>query len=625
MLFGHFLNSLPSSPIITEYIFKIAISLNKNPYQIEYLKIVQLCDKFSKISAPEKLKFLSLFTKLLKKNFECNKDSIYMLYTYISNIPNDSDFFYDVFYNFFPEQIELEALKGINFLLYSSVISLEEEIIHGLIKLMIQKNLQIEQNSPTEITLIYTLEHAKDPRLRVDIFSLLILRNFRCSQSPSQLKVFEFQETFLLFESIDNALRFSLDSDLAKEIIEFIALNKENVIQYSKELFLDMIIDKVSSGIDNSKFALSAFVDYSNKLSKIIYKRDNFPDWIIKCYGIYPDCLDLLNSLSISIILYQPKLANFNKVRVFLRKISEKGLDALEIYQNVLSSLKLNCTSSLIFLDYMTILEDILPKNIAVYKTQYMAIIKDLYLIAKNFKMVKSSIPSIQSIKMPEIRTLIKQRPKKRKFEEEVYLKEGGCYRLILKYILIGISIENSDEYMKMLEDILISKENSQVEGKYLLFSDIVTFANEKTEASSYYDLYILCELLEILYFCTEAGSLFVDFLLIFIMDFKIYDKLMDFINSITKEDYVNFRILLSESKDCLYPSWRFHYNIENRSKLNELIPNFDAYLSTNITHFSDDHTYYRIFIGKMLEKMVNFNNSLDNSEKLISLLKSKE
>lgn len=612
-LLGYILNTLPSTSAITEYVFKIAISLNTNIFQQEYLKNIQLSEKFSTISVPDRLKFLNLYISLIKRSFGCTKESVFMLFNYVKDFANDSEFFCNTFSGLVPEQLDIDSVKGINLVNYIA----PECIVFGLIQLFIIRNVGISPDTPIEIMLFYILDKFADCKGRVQTISLLLLRTFREDLNREN----EVKEAERTCKGIENALQERFDSELGREIIEFIAKNKKKMIKTSPGLLCSIVTKKLQSKLEGPEAILNSILDFSNKLAKMIYKSRCFPEWVIISYTLYPASLQILNTLAVSLVVLQPKLKNFSKVRVFLTQIAKNGVNALEIYQKILSALKLTCNQGKIFLDFCILLEDILPKSLDSHIKLYKTIIKDLFSTTKSLKLLKCSTPGIPSLQISEIRTLLKSRPKKKTLSDEVYLKEGGFFRIFLKFLLIGISIDDCADYLNMLEEILFTIESSQLEGKFLLFSEGIV---GKAIGIEYFHLYLFCEIVEIFYFTKNPASLFVDFLLIFLLDFKIYEKLFELINGITKEDFVSFRMLLAENVGCLYPTWRSYCSIEARGRLNELLPNLDA-LTANVMHFSDDLTYFKIFVGKMSEKMLQFREALDNSEVLLGLLRSKE
>ena len=616
-LLGHLLLSFPNTSTLTEYIFKIGIALKGNLYQQEYLKIIQLSDKMISIPISDRQKFLSLFINLLKKSFGCTKESLYMIYNYVKDFPYDSDSFNEIFQKFVHEDLDTESVKGINLLLYIST----DSLLHGVVKLLMQRNAQIELGLPTEATLLYSLENNLNPKTKIEIVALLTLKTFR-KQSLTVEE--EINYAINISEGIASALEQNFDSEFAREIVEFIAKNKVRMIKSSPKLLCRIVTSKLREGIHKSEIVFNSLLDFSNKLAKMIYKSDDFPGWMINCYERYPESQHILNPLSVSLIVLQPMLSNFNKTRILLTEIASSDINALEVYQKVLGALKINFISPKLFLDFLGILEDILPKNLEDFSKQYKLIIKDLFSVGKALKLLKSSTPYVKQLQISEIRSMLKLGPKRQTLEDDIYLKEGGFYRLILKYLLIGISIDNSGDYLQIIEEILISEEITQIDGKFSLFSDIFAYQSNAPVSSDYFDLYLFCEIVEILYFTKNSASLFVDFLLIFLLDFKVYEKLLEVLNNITKEDFVNFRLLLSESLDSIYPSWRNHCDIETRARFTEILPGLESLLANSMV-FHDDLAYYKIFIGKMSERMLQFRQALNSSEALVALMKSKE
>lgn len=624
-LLANIINSLPLTPVSIETSFKIAVALNHSIYQKTFLKLIQVGNNFASISINEKIRFLPVYIKLLKKNFDCNDEGLNMLYNYVKDIKNDSEFFFMNFNKFIHETLDEDCIKGMTLVIYNAVrIGGKEDLVLGLLKVLIDKNYCLNLLSPLEFTLYYSLEMCTNPKIRIEIIAYLLNKTFR-SYDPN--KNSEQTDSDSICSSISNALFIKHDYEILKEIVKHLSLNKGKMLKGSRSYLLSLVVTKLSQGIANASEVLGSILDYSNKLAKKIYKSPLFPDWLIKCYDNYTDCEQVLSSLSISIAVFQPGFRNYHKFRVFLAEINKKGANTMEIYQMSLGAMKCRFTNPVLFLDFMGILEEILPKTLEAYKKEFKIIVRDLASVGKSLKLTKTSSPAVQQVTLQELKTILKAKPIKRQLESEVYLKEGGFFRMMLKYILIGISIENCSEYMKILEDLIVSDDQVVLESKYLLYSEILPISSQKPVDSDFYYLYLFCELMEILYSYEDQNSLFIDFLLLLIMDLKggIHSKLMTFINNTTKEDFITFRTIILESKNFLFPSWRCHMLIEERMRLGEILQEYDGYLALNSSYYMDDNAFYRIFQGKMLEKMVKFNQCSNSSDELIKLLKSKE
>ena len=593
--------------------FQIAASLDSPSWQNEFIRLTQLTDLGLVINPGDKYDFLTIFIKLLKQNFACDKFCILLMFCFIKDLELTPEEFSSTLFSVIPAEVNEEVMKAINLLVFVSTYYLKNQILGGLLKGLVLNQVKLEKSSPLELTLMNALQVLPNWKGRIELVQFLLMKNFRNTER------FGLNDSEEVCTGIDNALEDNYDSEIVIGIIETLANFKGKLIKGSRQFMADLVLKKIGSKIDNLEAILNKLLDYSNKIAQKVYKSHRFMQTFRYLFKTRSDLNTLLKSLTNSIIVFQKKVKNFHRFRLFLKKLKKSGVNTLELYQMVFVSIKSALNSPLLFIDFSQILEECIPESLSQHKSTYKAVIKDLIVFAKSLKLLQLSEPSLQSLSVTDIRARLKTPDKRQLLKEDIYLKEGGFYRMILKYILIGISIENTPEYFEMLPELLLTTEAPQGLGKYKQYSEF----SSKSVSKDFYDLYIFTELLYIFYYTDDPESLFVDFLLIFIVDFCIYDKLFSLVSSLKKEDVNSYKLVVTENLAQVFPSWKSHFNPAARQELLKIFPDLD--LTSSFLMNADENTSFKIFIGKMLEKMVCFKQFKENSESLLKLLKSKE
>ena len=593
--------------------FQIAASLDNPNWQHEFIRLTQLTDLGLVINPGDKYDFLTIFIKLLKQNFNCDKFCILLMFCFIKDLELTPEEFSSTLFSVIPAEINEEVMKAVNLLVFVSTYYLKSQILAGLLKGLVLNQVKLEKSSPLELTLMNALQVLPHWKGRIDLVQFLLMRSFR------NLERFGLNDSEEVCTGIDNALEDNYDSEIIIGIIETLANFKGKLIKGSRQFMADLVLKKIGTKIDNLEGILNKLLDYSNKIAQKVYNSERFMGTFCYLFKNKPELNALLKNLTNSFIVLQKKVKNFHRFRIFLKKLKKSGVNTLELYQMVFISIKSSINSPFLFLDFSQILEECIPESLSQHKSTYKTIIKDLIIFAKSLKLLQLSEPCLQSLSTTDIRSRLKTAEKRQLLKEDIYLKEGGFYRMILKYILIGISIENTPEYFEMLPELLLTTESAQLPGKYKQYSEF----SSKSVSKDFYDIYIFTELLYIYYYTDDPESLFVDFLLIFIVDFCIYDKLFSLVSSLKKEDVNSYKLIVTENLSQVFPSCRSHLNPAARQELLKVFPDLD--LTSSFLLNADESTSFKIFIGKMLEKMVCFKQFKENSESLLRLLKSKE
>lgn len=606
---------MPFSESSIEYSFKIASALNYNPLLIQYLKLTQLKDLGNFFPAPEKQKFLPVFMKLIKQNFKCDKFSILLIFGFIKDLDLLSDQVASNLLGFIGTELTIEGLKGLALLVFLCTSYLSSNILIGVIQVLSTLQYKLERNSILELNFMHALQMLPMIQCRLSIIQYLLSKNSR------NMEKFEQNDCEEICLGIENALIDISDGELVIKIIEILISHKNSLLKGCKKLMIDLILQKIIVNTDKLEDIFNTFLDHSHRLAQRLYKSPHFPKWLIVSYKKKPELITILKNLTISIIVLQKNTENYHKFQRLMKKLVSLGVNTLEIYQMVLNGSKSNFHNPLLFLNIATILEECLPLNLDVCKGQYKNIVKDLYCIGKSLKLLQSTEPAIPALSFSELNQKVKNPEQKTVLKEEIYLKDGGFFRILIKYVLIGISIENTSEYFDILQEVLITPSTVPLVKKFKLYSN----SNSKAIIPEIYDLFIFTELIYIYYFTDDTVSLFLDFILIFIVDFSIYDKLVRLVNSLTKKEVSHFKAFMLDNPQVIYPSWQHHQDPSKRKTLKDIILGFDSILSSSMFAEADEETTFKIINGKMLEKMMSFKQSQDNSEALFTLLKSKD
>ena len=239
---------------------------------------------------------------------------------------------------------------------------------------------------------------------------------------------------------------------------------------------------------------------------------------------------------------------------MFLLTISRKNLNqALELYRKVLENLMKTTSFSNkphYFLDFCAILEDIMNSDLTGRQDfdspTYICIIISLVQFSIFLSLVHCTYPPVPMINFSLQYDLLKEKPMETVFSpENIYLREGGFLRMILKYIFIGLHYSQPSLLITSLKIVLkagidtpdfsnfrkkdfvdVNFAEIEAERYSIAYSSFPVRNGDSLYNEEFIFLYILTEITDILYSSADQGLL--DFTLDFLQQINASELLIN-------------------------------------------------------------------------------------------------
>jgi Beige/BEACH domain/PH domain associated with Beige/BEACH/Concanavalin A-like lectin/glucanases superfamily len=423
--------------------------------------------------------YLGTLSLNIKKHFKCNQETLYSIFDQLNATQKTfSDSFMEIWEKLIPNEIEPENIDGILILIFNMK-DLNPKLLSYFLDMFSKKKLKKECYDSIIYSMLYILEHIKDGSIQAGILKVirkftedLCLDIFREKKQPGSLRD-EYDFIIPICNSIDKRLERNI---LCETFDEILYLSKTALTASEKKKsekfinFLNILTKRLPDCVSKQllvKKIESEAADLAFAL--LVYERENFPQWLGSLYAEIPNEME---SLATQLFEKCAQTKNFNKLRSFLLSISKENqapgfIWSLNFYYKIMKILEKqmfvlynNDKIFLVkFLDFLGVLEDLLNINFAgnyeINLDVYIPILQYILQIGKNMHLVSSTYPGLPYLSFEAQYNLLNEKPAKICAENQIYLREGGFLRLILKFLFIGLNVRQDEKLIELLKDVL--------------------------------------------------------------------------------------------------------------------------------------------------------------------------
>ena len=487
----------------------------------------------------------------------------------------------------------------------------KSEILSKVLSLVYEKKASMESEKLRVIMQHILKERKKDPQIQNQVVLILApeeekplsSRNSRSSVDFSLETSRKKLQAKKIFSELDRNLGEEV-FPLTVETILDIVLQKTQYFGEAKktyEDFVNLITKRIPKNKSASKVleVLSEKCKHSEELYSILVYRDNFPNWVVGLYGI-SELIDIqLNSFGLLVFSKTDLFKNYNKLRIFLISLirSHKGFnEALKFYSDLLNIIDSEgFTKREVFLDFIAVLEDLFDpqynlENQEIDNNLFCCILKQIVDVGFRNNLLFCTHPNLPWITFQDYLNLLRERPLCKTVNfQEVWLREGGFLRVILKLILIGLNIEVSEELVDELKKVL---KLGSVRGSYLTLTSSLKLQWEKLLKETQFQKYtysykcfqgkqedmlytqeflipyVITECTEIIYKTCQNyqyNEPIVKFLKEFIKDTDSTARIQASLNALNPEELKHFYIIMSDYIENFYTTCRSYLPSKSR------------------------------------------------------------
>ena len=585
--------------------------------------------------------YLEVLVEYSPKHIECRLEPCATLYAHLMSLgPVPIPVLVGIFSKLLPKGLmNGENLNAVAYLLLKMVYDKVELVGLFLEELSLVK---IEKKCCLDMIyfILHFLEWIHNYAVQAGLFR--VLKNLMLSMiSATKEKDLGAVEEILWFvlQDIDNKLEKEVSLEVFQAIIDIVITSFSFSSKRLADLF-GMFIDLITKRIVNlgehiKVEVLKATSDY--QFCALLSERENFPEWLT---ALFEQDVNSASTIGIQLFTESALKVNLHKLRLFLISISPVDFNAsILFYSKILRSLASQNSFAMphLFLDFASILEDLLNSDITgrsvLDMELYTDILESLVSQSVNHELTHCTYPPLPHMDFSVQYDLLRQKqPEMPINEENVYLREGGFLRLILKYIFIGLNTTSSSRLLNLLKSVLNPQMFADTSGNVLQLNQSQKQAIDKllvdcnTERYSisypkfpnrdgdllytekFLSFYILIELTEILTRVPDQELL--DFTLLFLQKSNIDGWLVSWSKKITNKELEDFYKMMKDQKFLFYAT--------ARTRLPQMERNEYLQMMTQITPVS-----LQVFQINIAEQAENLTRAKNSEELLRNLLVS--
>ena len=595
----------------------------------------------------------------IKKHCKCDPESLYGIFDQLSSVQGySSESFLEIWQNIVPDEIESETIDGILILIFT-MFEENRKLLLQFIDILNHKHFKKECFDPLYYSIVFLMKEINEgsPQACLLKFILKLCEDY-CEDLAKDKKIinsakdeFEFINSFS--SSIDKYLDKNILIETFTELLVFCkkAIEISDKKKSEKFLYFFKIITKRLPFCEFKETFLSRleFECEMENFALVLYDREDFPFWLIELYHQVPF---QMKSLALKIFTKVAKSRNFNKLRCFLTAIPDQdraeGLTwCLDFYLNLLKDLNKYMFKSELFessmgrsivihfLDYMGVLEDLLDISCSGESPMdlelYMNLISGIVETGEALQMISSTHPPIPLLSFDLLLACMRENPGKDLKDNAIYLRDGGFLRLVLKFIFIGLHVQQHPKlinslkyvlkggpgnlgYLTMSNEFRNRWESRFSSGSYEKFSDFYSSLRERKDDTmhsvKFLTQYIIAECTEVL--VPDIDNPIIDFLKEFVRDTEALTEI-ESKNRINDLELEGFYRLVIDRKLDVHSTSRSRVPLQDRNKNIVLLSNYVDFTKTDSKNFSIE----------MKELFQRYKVIKDNNSEILNLLTS--
>jgi hypothetical protein len=594
----------------------------------------------------------------VRRHFKCEAESLYGIFDQLSAVQKDaSESFLEIWQNVIPDEIEPENVDGILVIVFA-MFSQNRDLLFKFLEILSKKHFKKECFDSLYFSVVFLMKEINEGQAQACLlkFVLKLCEDYCEDLAKDKKQVQSMKDEFEFIHGFSSSIDKYLEKNILTETFEELIIFCKKAVEMTEKkkaekfiTFLKIITKRLPFCQEKEKFLKRLEIESEKEnFAVLLYDREDFPFWLIEIYRMVPE---QTKSLGIKVFVTCAKSRNFNKLRKFLTAIPDihpGGLTwCLDFFTCLLKELNRSMFKAELFesttgksvvvhfLDFIGVLEDLLDfscsGNSAFDLGLYVNLVGFIVETAEALQMISSTHPPIPLLSFDLLLMCMRESPQKDLSENSIYLRDGGFLRLILKFIFIGLSLEQHSKLIESLKFVLKGGpgnlgyltmsnefrnrwESRFSAGSYEKFTDFYTSLRERKDDTmhsvKFLTQYIIAECTELL--SHDKQNPILDFLKDFIRDTEALSEI-ESKNRITDVELEAFYRLLIDRKLDVHSTGRSRVVHSDRNK--------NILFLTNYVDFT--RTDSKNFLIEMKELFQRYKLVKDNNEDLLNLLTS--
>ena len=593
----------------------------------------------------------------IKKHFECGPETLYKIYDQLTYIQqNFCESFLEIWQNLIPYSIDYETTDGILMLIFT-MYEKNMALLLKFIEMLNQKKFRKECFEPMYYSILFLIKEINNGTGQACLlkFILKLIEDY-CEEMLKERRLSvglkdEYEFINALSRSVDRYLNEDILIETFAVLIIFCKKAIETAEKKKAEKFLNfvnIITKRLYVCKANKEFCVQLLTECEvEPFCFLLHDQENFPEWLIT---LYPKAIEEMENLAFRIFKTCSKSRNFHKLRIFLKSIpqsfTQEGLSwVLKFYHNILiylhgqmfnpNAFDPNKSVVVIFLDFFGVLEEILDHKISgdsqIDLSLFIPIIEDILNTGEALHLISSAFPPIPLMHFDTLFTAYKELNNPALSESVIYLRDGGFLRIILKFVFIGLSIQQHPKIINVLKIVLrggksytnyltISNEqrnrwDQRFNGcGFERYTSSYTAFREGTSDSihsvKFLSMYIIAECTEVL--IPDTHNPILEFLKEFIRESEALQEIegKSMLNDLILD---NFYRLLEKNKILVHSTARSRFPLLDRNQNQDTLSSF-----LNLQRPDS-----KIFLNDWKELFMRYRQVKENTQDLLDLLLS--